>query len=58
MSYYSPLNLCRSPDNPLMNIIYGNVFPAVMSNHVARMPKPKEVLVEVDETGSVVSVAY
>jgi exportin-1 len=46
------------PGNPLLQLIYTEFFQQIMSNHVAKMPKPKEVLIEVDESGAVVEVPY
>lgn len=39
-------------------IISSEIFPHVMSNHIAKIPKPKEVLVMVDESGNVIQESY
>lgn len=44
--------------NAVTTYIMTNVFPAIMANHISRMPRPKEVLIVVDESGSVVQEPY
>jgi len=44
--------------NIITSIITEEIFPAVMENHVSRMPKPKEVLVVEDESGNVIQEPY
>lgn len=42
----------------LNTLIQEQFFPAVMENHITRMPRPKEVLVVQDESGNVVQEMY
>lgn len=45
--------MINAKQSGLMPKLKQEFFPAVMENHLARMPRPKEVLVYVDETGNV-----
>ncbi len=47
-----------STHNAIVTYISNTVFPAVMSNYIARMPRPEEVLIVVDESGNVVQEVY
>ena len=40
------------------SMIMEQIFPLVMENHIAKMPKPKEVLVVQDESGNVIQEPY
>ncbi len=42
----------------LSTMIKEQIFPAVMENHIGKMPKPKEVLVVEDESGNVIQEPY
>lgn len=39
-------------------IVSNELFPLIMENHISKIPKPKEVLVIVDESGNVVQEPY
>ncbi len=40
--------------DPVSQMMCTEIFPLVAKNHIARMPRPKEVLVRTDELGNVV----
>lgn len=42
----------------MIKLLREKFFPSVVENHVARMPRPKEVLVVQDESGNVIQETY
>jgi exportin-1 len=45
-------------NNNVTVVISHEIFPYVMANHISHIPRPKEVLVTVDESGNVVQESY